>query len=253
MELNVHLEAFEGPLDLLLHLIDKNKVNIYDIPIASITDQYIEYVHAMENQDLDVMSEFLIMASTLLDIKSRMLLPREKNEEGEEIDPRAELVEQLLEYKMYRCISQELYDLQDNADQVLFKGPTIPEEIKQIEEPVDVEELTKDLTLQKLGQIFTQVMQRQEGRVDPIRSRFGTIEREQISLDDRIVEVRDIVLREKKTSFRRLLSGQHSKLDVIVTFLSVLERMKSGLITTYQENTFDDIIITAKDVEQTGE
>ena len=107
MELNVHLEAFEGPLDLLLHLIDKNKVNIYDIPIASITDQYIEYVHAMENQDLDVMSEFLIMASTLLDIKSRMLLPREKNEEGEEIDPRAELVEQLLEYKMYRCISQE--------------------------------------------------------------------------------------------------------------------------------------------------
>ena len=239
MELNVHLEAFEGPLDLLLHLIDKNKVNIYDIPIASITDQYIEYVHAMENQDLDV--------------KSRMLLPREKNEEGEEIDPRAELVEQLLEYKMYRCISQELYDLQDNADQVLFKGPTIPEEIKQIEEPVDVEELTKDLTLQKLGQIFTQVMQRQEGRVDPIRSRFGTIEREQISLDDRIVEVRDIVLREKKTSFRRLLSGQHSKLDVIVTFLSVLELMKSGLITTYQENTFDDIIITAKDVEQTGE
>ena len=226
MELNVHLEAFEGPLDLLLHLIDKNKVNIYDIPIASITDQYIEYVHAMENQDLDVMSEFLIMASTLLDIKSRMLLPREK---------------------------KEVYDLQDNADQVLFKGPTIPEEIKQIEEPVDVEELTKDLTLQKLGQIFTQVMQRQEGRVDPIRSRFGTIEREQISLDDRIVEVRDIVLREKKTSFRRLLSGQHSKLDVIVTFLSVLELMKSGLITTYQENTFDDIIITAKDVEQTGE
>ena len=122
-----------------------------------------------------------------------------------------------------------------------------------LEEPVDVEELTKDLTLQKLGQIFTQVMQRQEGRVDPIRSRFGTIEREQISLDDRIVEVRDIVLREKKTSFRRLLSGQHSKLDVIVTFLSVLELMKSGLITTYQENTFDDIIITAKDVEQTGE
>lgn len=78
MELNVHLEAFEGPLDLLLHLIDKNKVNIYDIPIASITDQYIEYVHAMENQDLDVMSEFLIMASTLLDIKSRMLLPERR-------------------------------------------------------------------------------------------------------------------------------------------------------------------------------
>ena len=105
MEMNVKLQAFEGPLDLLLHLIDKNKVDIYDIPIVEITDQYMEYVRAMDNDDLDVMSEFLLMATTLLDIKSRMLLPREeKEEEGEEVeDPRAELVQQLLEQ-----ISEEL-------------------------------------------------------------------------------------------------------------------------------------------------
>ena len=102
MELSYKLESFEGPLDLLLHLIEKNKVNIYDIPIATITDQYLEYVRHMEEESLDVVSEFLVMAATLIDIKCKMLLPKEVNEEGEEEDPRAELVEQLLQYKMYK-------------------------------------------------------------------------------------------------------------------------------------------------------
>ena len=98
----VKLEVFEGPLDLLLHLIEKNKIDIYDIPIVEITDQYMEYIHAMEREDLGIMSEFMVMAATLLDIKCKMLLPKEVNEEGEEEDPRAELVEILLEYKMYK-------------------------------------------------------------------------------------------------------------------------------------------------------
>ena len=98
MGINVKLQVFEGPLDLLLHLIDKNKVNIYDIPIAMITEQYMEYVNQMDKEDLNVVSEFLVMAATLLDIKSKMLLPKEVNEEGIEEDPRAELVEKLLEY-----------------------------------------------------------------------------------------------------------------------------------------------------------
>ena len=94
MAISVKLNVFEGPLDLLLHLIDKNKIDIYDIPIVEITDQYMEYLHSMEKEDLGVMSEFLVMAATLLDIKCRMLLPKEINEEGEEEDPRAELVRQ---------------------------------------------------------------------------------------------------------------------------------------------------------------
>ena len=97
----VKLQVFEGPLDLLLHLIDKNKIDIYDIPIVEITNQYMEYIQAMDRADLNVMSEFLVMAATLLDIKCKMLLPKEVNEEGEEEDPRQELVEQLLQYKMY--------------------------------------------------------------------------------------------------------------------------------------------------------
>ena len=108
MGINVKLQVFEGPLDLLLHLIDKNKVNIYDIPIAMITEQYMEYVEQLKKEDLNVVSEFLVMAATLLDIKSRMLLPKEVDEEGNEEDPRAELVEKLLEYKLYKAMAQEL-------------------------------------------------------------------------------------------------------------------------------------------------
>src|SRR5262245_34285412 len=105
MSIPVKLEAFEGPLDLLLHLIDKNKVNIYDIPISLITEQYLEYIKLMDSKNLEIMSEFLVMAATLINIKSKMLLPVEVNEEEEVIDPRQELVDRLLEYKMYKYMS----------------------------------------------------------------------------------------------------------------------------------------------------
>ena len=112
MNLEFKLQVFEGPLDLLLHLIDKNKVNIYDIPIVEITAQYIEYVQNMDKQDLNLVSEFLVMAATLLDIKAKMLLPKDPENEEEEEDPRAELVEKLLEYKRYKYMSYELRDRQ---------------------------------------------------------------------------------------------------------------------------------------------
>ena len=122
MGIPVKLEAFEGPLDLLLHLIDKNKVNIYDIPIIEITRQYMEYIREMKNRDLNVMSEFLVMAATLLDIKSRMLLPKEKDEEGVEEDPRQELVEKLLEYKLYKYMSYELRERQQDASLNMYRA-----------------------------------------------------------------------------------------------------------------------------------
>ena len=110
MGIPVKLGVFEGPLDLLLHLIEKNKIDIYDIPIVEITDQYMEYIHAMEREDLGIMSEFMVMAATLLDIKCRMLFSKEVNEEGEEEDPRAEMVGKLLEYKMDKFMSYEMKD-----------------------------------------------------------------------------------------------------------------------------------------------
>ena len=160
MGIPVKLEVFEGPLDLLLHLIEKNKIDIYDIPIVEITDQYMEYIHAMEREDLGIMSEFMVMAATLLDIKCRMLLPKEVNEEGEEEDPRAELVEKLLEYKMYKFMSYELKDKMDEAANVFFKEATIPEEVSQYKEPVDPRELLVGMTLEKLNAIYKSVIRR---------------------------------------------------------------------------------------------
>lgn len=129
MAISIKLQVFEGPLDLLLHLIEKNKIDIYDIPIVEITRQYMDYIKELETEDMNVMSEFLLMAATLLDIKCRMLLPREVNEDGEEEDPREELVQQLLEYKMYKYMSFELKDRQLDADKNYYKAPTIPEEV----------------------------------------------------------------------------------------------------------------------------
>ena len=122
MGIPVKLQVFEGPLDLLLHLIDKNKIDIYDIPIVEITNQYMDYIKAMEREDLNIMSEFLVMAATLLDIKCRMLLPKEVTEDGEEEDPRQELVEQLLEYKMYKFMSYELKDRETDSEGSNYSG-----------------------------------------------------------------------------------------------------------------------------------
>jgi segregation and condensation protein A len=241
MGIPVKLNVFEGPLDLLLHLIDKNKIDIYDIPIVEITDQYMEYIHAMEKEDLGVMSEFLVMAATLLDIKCRMLLPKEVNEEGEEEDPRAELVEKLLEYKTYKYMSYELRDRLDEASGVFYKKPTIPGEVLQYREPVDPAQLLEGLTLERLNQIYKSIIRKQEDKIDPIRSRFGRIEKEEVSLSDKMLEMKEYAGKHRKFSFRNLLTAQSSRVQVIVTFLSILELMKMGHIQATQEGLFDDI------------
>ena len=192
MAISVKLNVFEGPLDLLLHLIDKNKIDIYDIPIVEITDQYMEYLHSMEKEDLGVMSEFLVMAATLLDIKCRMLLPKEINEEGEEEDPRAELVQKLLEYKMYKYMSYELRDRLGDAAGVYYRKQDLPEEVMQYTPPADPQELLRGLTLEKMSAIY---------------------------------------------------QNQHSKIQLIVTFLAILELMKMGHVHAEQADLFDDIHI----------
>lgn len=244
MGIPVKLQAFEGPLDLLLHLIDKNKVNIYDIPIVEITKQYLEYIQQMEKEDLNIMSEFLVMAATLIDIKSRMLLPREINEEGNETDPRQELVEKLIEYKMYKYMAYELKDRQIDAKKAMYKSPTIPKEIVEYSEPINVEELLDGLSLARLHNIFKSIIRKQENKIDPIRSRFGKIEKEEVNLSEKIEYIKAYATENTKFSFRKLLEEQCSKMELIVTFLAVLELMKTGIIAISQEKIFEDILIT---------
>lgn len=245
MGIPVKLEVFEGPLDLLLHLIDKNKVDIYDIPIVEITNQYMEYIQDMQEKDMNIMSEFLLMAATLLDIKCKMLLPAEVNEDGEEEDPRAELVEQLLQYKMYKYMSYELRDRQMDGERLMFKDATIPDEVKAYEVPVDLDELLDGLTLSRLNSIFKDVMKKQNDKIDTRHSTFGRIEKEEVTVEDKLEYLNQYITSHKKFSFRDLLQKQRSKTQLVVTFLAILEMMKMGTICVEQENTFDDIIITS--------
>ena len=246
MALSVKIESFEGPLDLLLHLIDVNKFNIFDIPIVEITAQYMEYLKAMETEDLNVMSEFLVMAATLLEIKAKMLLPAEVDEEGEEIDPREDLVQKLLEYKMYKYMSYELRDRLSMSGHALYKGPTIPEEVAKYEQPVNREELVGDLTLTRLNAIFQGLMRRQTEKIDPIRSKFGRIEQEEVSLDEKMVSVREYASQHSTFRFSSLMKEQKGKIQMIVTFLAILELMKTGELLVVQEQLFDDMLITSQ-------
>ena len=248
MALAVKLEVFEGPLDLLLHLIDKNKIDIYDIPIVVITEQYMEYIRQLETEDMNVMSEFLLMAATLLDIKCRMLLPKEVNEDGEEEDPREELVQKLLEYKMYKYMSFELKDREMDAGKNYYKQPTIPKEVATYQPPIDYDELFADINLGRLHEIFQSILKRQEDKIDPIRSQFGKIEKDEINMDEKLVYIQDYVKHHKKFSFRKLLEKSHHKMEIVITFLTILEMMKMGQITIEQDNLFEDIIITSNEV-----
>ena len=230
--LSLRLEKYEGPLDLLLKLIEKNKINIYDIPIAEITEQYMAYLSGMEREDLDQLSEFLLMAATLLDIKARMLLPREVDQEtGEEMDPRAELVNRLLEHKKYKLMA--------------------PKEVAEWTQPVDLDELFQDVTLTRLQFVFQEVMRQREDRIDPERSRFGTIKREPISLKMQIEAVMSYARAHESFSFRDLLEKRRSKLLLVVTFLAVLELMKAGILTASQESPALDIYleVSAEELE----
>ena len=194
MEINVHLEAFEGPLDLLLHLIDKNKINIYDIPISKITEQYMDYLKEMEKYNLEIASKFLVMAATLLNIKSKMLLPKTIEEGEEEEDPREELVQKLLEYKMVKTLSGELLEMKENSEDVYYRQPSIPSEVLQYEEPVDTKKLVSDVNLNMLQDIFLSVLRKKDTRKDPIRANFSDIPREEISIEDKMDEVKTYVL-----------------------------------------------------------
>ena len=232
MAISVKLEAFEGPLDLLLHLIEKNKIDIYDIPIVEITAQYLDYIRQMQREDMNVMSEFLVMAATLIDIKCKMLLPKEVNEDGEEEDPRAELVQKLLEYKM-------------DAARNMYREQRLPKEVEAYRQPIDYEELIGDMNLNKLHEIFKSIVKKQEDKIDPVRSQYGNIEKDEVDMDIKMLYVEAYAREHKTFSFRKLLEKQNSKMEVIVTFLIILELMKTGKINISQENIFDDIMITS--------
>lgn len=242
--LSVKLDVFEGPLDLLLSLIDRNKVSIYDIPIAEITDQYLEAVSGMQQADLDLSSSFLLMAAELLDIKARMLLPAEKDEDGVEIDPRSELVKRLAEYKLCRSLARDLNRDYEEAGKTLYRGPSLPEEVRRYVPPTDTEGLLEGVTLTGLLRVFRDVYRRQIDRIDPVRSGFGRIEQNPVRLSDCLVRVFDYGSRKKRFSFRALLEKSESRQETVVTFLACLELVHIGRLSVQQDHPFSEIEFT---------
>lgn len=240
------LENFEGPLDLLLYLIDKNKIDIYDIPINTITDQYLEYMAKLTEINMDIESSFIVMATYLLTIKAKMMLPLVRNNEEEE-DPREDLVRRLLEHKKYKILGHSLKDYEEVAPQYLVKEETIPKEVKQYIPEINYDELLKDLNLDRLKKIFIDVLNRKENSKDLLRSNFGTIHKERLPLRDKIVTIDNLMKENKKLNFKSYLYSLHSKEEVVVSFLAILELISAGSIKIFNENIDNDICLVYND------
>ena len=231
----MRLEVFEGPLDLLLHLIRRNQVDIYDIPIATITDQYLDYLSLMKALNLDVAGEFLLMAATLLHIKSKMLLPSPPEEEEEEDDPRAELVNRLLEYEKYKEAASQLHERD-----VLERDTFVPG--KQAEE--SEERGLVEVGVFELIEALKDVL----NRYSPETAYDITLDR--ITIEERIAQILETVKAEgKELLFSSLFSGVSSKDDIIITFLALLELIKMRMIKVYQRVPFGPIEIFALSAE----
>lgn len=239
MEYKIVVDVFEGPMDLLLKLIDKAEVDIYDIPINLITEQYMDYIYDMEELNLDIASEFLVMASTLLEIKSKMLLPKEKIiEEGieVEIDPRDELVKRLIEYKMYKEAAERLRNQEDFELLAYYKPREDLSEFIDIDQSFEIMDL--NLLVKSLYNILTN-----NGRkgID-----VNEIHREEYTLEFCIDEIQDRLKLANQIKFTDLLSRTCSKEEVVTYFLSILELIRLKSIYIIQDELFSDIIISKR-------
>ncbi len=240
-QINYKLELFEGPLDLLLQLIERNKINIYDIPISEITRQYMEYMSQLQEMNMEISSEFVVMAANLLEIKSKMLLPFELDENGEEVDPRAELVERLLEHKRYKSYGDMLK--QNDDVKSLYRNENIPKEVASYIPPVDIDALFQNIDIQKLNDIFKEVLERKENSINIRNVGYGKLYKERIPLKTKIISILEYSMEVKQFSFKKMLEESQSKTEVIVTFLAILELIKMGKLQVSQENLFGDINI----------
>ena len=242
--ITLRLENFEGPLSLLYHLIEKNKVDIYDIPIAEITRQYMEVIYNAENMDMDIMSSFLVMASTLMEIKSKLLLPKAQSSDSDEPDPRAELVNRLIEYKKYCEFAKMLKENESIYSQRLYKEPDKAlSEIKK-EYSDDINSFMNGVTFDDLISAFKTVMERKDMKTDKIRSGFKSVSHDEFTVEEKISYLKELLYLTPKMRFNEIFSRDTTKAEVAVTFLALLELIKTGFMIISQNINFGDIIIT---------
>lgn len=236
----IMIDAFEGPMDLLLHLIEKTQIDIYDIPINHITEQFIQYIYHMEELNLDIASDFLVMAATLIEIKSKMLLPNEKvatelQLEMEELDPRAELVRRLVEYKKYKNVSEELRLFESIQSRVYYK----PKEdlFDYDDEEIKLEGLDIEILLKSISKII-----KKRSKLDRVLD-ISEIQREEYTLEQCIKDIQNILDTDSVLKFSNLIDENSTRKEIIVCFLSILELIRMKYIIVKQEEDFSDLII----------
>ncbi len=233
----VKIDMFEGPLDLLLHLINQYEIDIYDIPVAQITDQYLDYIHQMERLELNIASEYLVMAATLLALKSQMLLPRQEIDEDideYEEDPREELVQRLITYQKYKEAAQHLEDQENHDRQIFMRSPVIFDELD-----IKPEIVPGEVSVYDMLRAVERMIDRKKW-YEPLTSK---IERNEIPIEDRMEEMIDIVKEAKDGVLFDKLFVYPTKSHIVVTFLALLELMKNNVVYCKQESHFDDLYV----------
>lgn len=246
MDINIKLDAFEGPMELLLHLIAKNKMNIYDIPISELTDQYLACIDTLDPNSMESMSEFLVMAATLIEIKSRMLLPRAEDEEDEEEgDPREALVNRLIEYKRFKEMADELDERQKDSGYNYYKLPdkALIEKIRR-DVPKSMDDILYGADMDMLLDAFKEVMRRRELRTDKVRAGFNSVTREIFTIEDKIKHITNLLMLNSNITFRSVFRKKATKNEIVVTFLAMLELIKIKKIYIRQDKLFDEIVIS---------
>ncbi|HUC92391.1 MAG TPA: segregation/condensation protein A [Paenibacillus sp.] len=242
MTVHYKLETFEGPLDLLLHLIDKAEIDIHDISVSEITDQYMAYLGAMQELELELTSEFLVMAATLLAMKSKQLLPKPPvieddltDEWGDDgLDPRDELIQKLVEYRKFKLIAEQLRGLETERGLVFTKEP---EDLTRFMPSVPANPV-KGLHVNDLIAAFQKAL-RKAAR----RNIVSTVKRDEISVKDRIRDIVDLLKDNEMVRFSKLIRQEMDRQEIVVTFLAILELMKMKQIQCFQHRLFDDIVI----------
>ncbi len=253
MQYNVKIEAFEGPLDLLLHLINRYEIDIYNIPVAEITEQYMAYIHAMQELELDIASEYLVMAATLLAIKSKMLLPKHEEELiDEEIghleeDPRDELMQRLLEYKKYKEAAHELKKREEERA-LLFTKP--PSDMSIYASKIETERRPLDVTVYDMLGALSKLLRRKKLQ-KPLHTKVA---RQEIPIEQRMEEILDELRKAKIRKNFFDLFPYYDREHIVVTFLAILELLKKNLIVIEQERNFADIFIASNErMERNGD
>lgn len=233
MELDLKINEFEGPLDLLLHLIKENKMDIFDIKIEEITEQYLSYIKKQESMNLEVDSEYLVLASELIEIKSKLLLPHEKEViDEEESDPREELMNRLLEYQAYKEITKTLKEKELIRQEIYTKAPS------SLKEYVDSDtDIKMDVTLDDLVDAFQKFLERKK-ESKPLTTK---VTENEITVSSRRSDIKMLLSKGKKISFFKLFPV-YTKEYVVATFLAILEMVKNKEIIITQNDTFDDIV-----------